>query len=80
MGELEASCALMPAEDNPYSAHALPLQIAQQMEREGRLRAAALAYEAAARVSPTFSASSALIFPVPTTHRCKIGEADVLQY
>lgn len=53
MSELEVSCGLMPAQDNPYSAHAMPLQIAQQMEREGRLRAASLAYEAAVRVSLT---------------------------
>ncbi|BDA42325.1 probable peroxisomal targeting signal 1 receptor [Coccomyxa sp. Obi] len=52
MSELEASCGMMPAQDNPYSAHAMPLQIAQQMEREGRLRAASLAYEAAVRVVP----------------------------
>lgn len=55
MSKLEASCGLMPAEDNPYSAHALPLQTAQQMEREERLRAASLAYEAAARVTPSVS-------------------------
>ncbi|CAL8467992.1 g7530 [Coccomyxa elongata] len=53
MSELEASCGLVPAQDNPYSAHAMPLQIAQQMEREGRLRAASLAYEAGVRVAPT---------------------------
>ena len=51
MSELEASCGLLPPPDNPYSSHAMPLQIAQQMEREGRLRAASLAYEAAVRVS-----------------------------
>jgi hypothetical protein len=50
MAALEASCQLIPAADNPYSAAPLPLQIAQAMEREGRLGAAALAYEAAARV------------------------------
>lgn len=50
MQQLEATCQLMPAADNPYSAHPMPLQIARQMEKEGRLGSAALAYEAAARV------------------------------
>jgi len=42
---------MAPAEDNPYSAHPMPLQIAQQMDQQGRVRGASLAYEAAARVS-----------------------------
>ena len=50
MQALEASCWLTPAEDNPYCAHPLPLQAAQQLERDRRPAAAALAYEAAARV------------------------------
>lgn len=41
---------LLPAVENPYCGHALPLQEAQRLERERRRAAAALAYEAAARV------------------------------
>jgi hypothetical protein len=48
---LEAMCQLTPAADNPYMDHPLPLQFAWQMENQGRLRSASLAYEAAARVS-----------------------------
>ena len=65
MAALEASCQLLPASDNPYSRHALPLQAAQAMEREGRLGAAALAYEAAARVrlpSPLTQAIMVLLY------------------
>ncbi len=51
MQALEASCWLTPVADNPYCSHPLPLQAAQQLERERRPAAAALAYEAAARVS-----------------------------
>ena len=51
MHALEASCCLAPVADNPYCSHPLPLQAAQQMERERRPAAAVLAYEAAARVS-----------------------------
>ena len=51
MAALEASCSLVPVQDNPYCSHALPLQAAQQLEGERRPAAAALAYEAAARVS-----------------------------
>ena len=51
MAALEASCSLVPVQDNPYCSHTLPLQAAQQLERERRPAAAALAYEAAARVS-----------------------------
>ncbi|CAK0764733.1 hypothetical protein CVIRNUC_003188 [Coccomyxa viridis] len=53
MQALEASCWLTPVADNPYCSHLLPLQAAQQLERERRPAAAALAYEAAARAAPT---------------------------
>lgn len=50
MQALEESCRLTPAANNPYCAHRLPLQAAQQLEQERRPAAAALAYEAAVRV------------------------------
>ena len=56
MQALEASCGLTPAEDNLYCAHALPLQAARQLKQERRPAAAALAYEAAARVRPQCAA------------------------
>lgn len=51
VSDLASEMQLVPEPENPFSHHPAPLQAGRQLQATGRSQDAALAFEAAARVS-----------------------------